>query len=89
MIPKPPPDLLPASQQAWPGLASDVAAMIRGAAVDLDLLADVLRARDRLVAVTAKLVEDGETVTGSMGQVRPYPVLSVEAGLRKESADGQ
>ncbi len=88
MIPKPPPDLSPASQAAWPGLASDVAAVTRGAAVDFDLLADLLRARDRLATVSATLEADGVTVTGSMGQVRPHPLLSVEANLRKECADG-
>ena len=88
MTPQPPPDLSPASQEARAGLASDVAAMTRGAAVDFDLLADVLRARDRLVAVTAKLAEDGVTVAGSQGPVRPHPLLSVEANLRKECADG-
>lgn len=87
-LPVAPADLSPESVAAWPGLVADLAALGRGAEVDLSLLADVLRARDRLTMVSAKLTADGPIVTGSRNQPRPHPLLDAEAGLRKEIASG-
>jgi P27 family predicted phage terminase small subunit len=58
------------------------------AEVDLVVLEQVLRARDRLQAVSTKLDADGVTVTGSKDQVRPHPLLSVERALRAEVVAG-
>lgn len=52
--------------------------------MDLALLVHVLRARARLGDVSHKLAEDGPVVLGSQGQVRPDPLLLVEAALRRE-----
>lgn len=86
--PAPPPDLSPASAAAWPGLVSDLLATTGASVVDLALLADLLRARDRLAQVQAVLADDGPIVTGSMGQVRPHPLLVTESTLRREIAQG-
>jgi P27 family predicted phage terminase small subunit len=58
------------------------------AEVDLVVLEQVLRARDRLQEVSTKLDADGVTVTGSKNQVRPHPLLSVERALRAEVMAG-
>src|SRR5205085_2741627 len=84
-----PSDLSAGSAELWPGLVSDLAAIHKGVAeVDLFLLADTLRARDRLIEVSAKLAEDGVTVVGSRSQTRPHPLLAVERELRREAATG-
>lgn len=79
------------SRDLWCGLRADLEAVNAGAAtaeVDLVVLEQVLRARDRLRAVSTKLDSDGVTVTGSKDQVRPHPLLSVERALRAEVAAG-
>ena len=86
--PPPPPDLSAASAAAWPGLTSDLEVATGASAVDLALLADLLRACDRLAQLRELLERDGLTVTGSQGQVRPHPVLAVESALRREVAQG-
>jgi len=88
--PKPPapPDLSPASAAAWAGLVADLLATSGAAEVDLMLLANVLRATDRLAQVRAVLAVDGATVLGSQGQVRPHPLLATESTLRREVAQG-
>lgn len=78
----PPGDLSPEALEAWPGLVADLHAVGRGAAVDLELLADVLRARARLAEVSRRLNADGPVVPGSRGQPRGHPLLTVEAALR-------
>lgn len=87
-LPDPPGDLSADSRALWPGLAADVVSAMGGAEVDFLRLADVLRARDRLAAVTVALERDGVTVAGSKGQLRPHPLLTTEASLRREVADG-
>jgi len=86
--PTAPPDLSPASAAAWPGLVSDLESTTGAAVVDVELLADLLRARDRLAQVQAVLAADGPTVSGSKGQVRPHPLLVTESVLRREIAQG-
>ncbi len=88
VIPDPPADLSEASAALWPGLVADLEAAKAGAEVDLILLADVLRARDRVTEVRAILHSEGLTTTGSKGQTRPHPLLDVEASLRREVAVG-
>lgn len=79
------------SRALWCGLRADLEAVNAGAAtaeVDLVVLEQVLRARDRLQEVSEKLDSDGVTVTGSKDQVRPHPLLSVERALRAEVVAG-
>ncbi len=87
-VPDTPADLSEASAALWPGLVADLEAANAGAEVDLILLADVLRARDRLAQVREILAAEGLTTTGSKGQTRPHPLLDVEASLRREVAVG-
>ncbi len=87
-IPTAPPDLSPASADAWPGLAADLHAIHGGHEADFTLLANVLRAEDRLAGVAKAIGLDGVTVTGSKGQLRPHPLLAVETVLRREVAEG-
>jgi hypothetical protein len=92
----PPDDLSAASRALWPGLVADLAVVAMAssktttvaAEVDLLLLADTLRARDRLEDIGAQIAKDGVTVDGSKGQVRPHPLLAVERALRAEVATG-
>ncbi len=86
--PAPPPDLSVESQAVWPGLAADLEAATGGSEVDLALLADLLRARDRLAQVRAVLALDGPTVAGSKGQTRAHPLIVTESVLRREIAAG-
>jgi hypothetical protein len=94
--PEPPDDLSASSRALWPGLVADLAvaamassrATTAAAHVDLLLLADVLRARDRLDDIAAQIGKDGVTVNGSQGQIRPHPLLAVERALRAEVATG-
>lgn len=86
--PPAPADLSEASRSDWPGLASDVSATLGGAETDWILLADVLRARDRLAQVAEVLNAEGVTVEGSKGQTRPHPLLNVEGELRRDIANG-
>ena len=76
----------------WPGFVSDLAAMWPNAdsvsEVELVLLADVLRAMDRLRTIGQELAKTGLVVTGSRKQVRPHPLLRVEAELRGEVRRG-
>jgi hypothetical protein len=76
----------------WPGFVSDLAAMWPNAdtvsEVELVLLADVLRAMDRLRTIGQELAKTGPVVTGSRKQVRPHPLLRVEAELRGEVRRG-
>lgn len=83
-----PADLSETARAAWPGLVSDLRAVGCGAEPDLLLLANLLRAVDRLADVRAVLASEGLTVSGSKGQSRPHPLLSTEADLRREIADG-
>jgi P27 family predicted phage terminase small subunit len=79
--PPAPEGLTKQSRDLWAGLRADLEAVNAGTAtaeVDLVVLEQVLRARDRLQAVSTKLDADGVTVTGSKDQVRPHPLLSVE-----------
>ena len=87
-VPPPPPDLTPQLQERWKGLASDVRAASGGAEVDYLLLADLLRAQQRLDEVRAVLATDGLIVIGSKGNTRPHPLLVTESALRREVAQG-
>ncbi len=89
--PSAPKGLTQESRDLWCGLRADLEAVNPGAAtaeVDLVVLEQLLRARDRLQAVSEKLDADGVTVTGSKDQVRPHPLLSVERALRAEVVAG-
>jgi len=89
--PPAPEGLTKESQDLWCGPRADLEAVNAGAAtaeVDLVVLEQVLRARDRLQAVSTKLDADGVTVTGSKDQVRPHPLLNVERVLRAEVVAG-
>ncbi len=89
VVPDPPADLSGDSVREWAGLVSDVSEAAGGVAdVDMLLLADVLRARERLAQVREILAAEGLTTTGSKGQTRPHPLLDVEASLRREVAVG-
>jgi len=44
----------------------------------------IRRTGERLAEIDRRLAEDGLTVSGSQGQLRPHPLLSFEAGLRRE-----
>jgi hypothetical protein len=87
-IPEAPVGLSEPSAAAWPGLAADVIAASGGAELDFALLADVLRARDRLAEVGEILARDGLTTTGSKEQIRPHPLLESESALRREVSLG-
>lgn len=50
--PSPPGDLSAVSRRAWNGLVTDLRAIGNDAEVDLALLADTLRARERLAQVS-------------------------------------
>ena len=71
----------------WPGFVSDLAAMWPNAdsvsEVELVLLADVLRAMDRLRTIGQELAKTGPVVTGSRKQVRPHPLLRLEGEVRR------
>lgn len=86
--PAPPEGLSETSIGLWPGLAADVEAASGGAAIDWILLTETLRIRDRLAAVREVLTRDGPTVAGSMGQVRPHPLLAAEATLARAFVEG-
>ena len=88
VVPDAPADLSDLSRQRWLGLAADVVSTMGGAEADLILLANVLRAEDRLATVRAVLNSEGPTVTGSRGQTRPHPLLVSESVLRREIATG-
>ena len=86
-IPEPPADLSEESRALWPGLAADVRATTGGAVVDYLVLADALRAQDRLAQVRATLAVEGVTIAGSKGQTRPHPLLIAERTLRRDVAE--
>ncbi len=88
VVPAPPRDLSEGSRADWPGLAADVIAASGGAEVDFRMLESILRVSDRLVEVRAILGREGLTTAGSKGQMRPHPLLDVEASLRREIAAG-
>lgn len=85
-VPEAPSDLSESSRALWAGLVADLDATGGGAEVDLLLLGDVLRARDRLCDVSQALSADGLIVLGSTGQRRPHPLLATEGALRREVA---
>jgi hypothetical protein len=90
--PPAPADLSDESHALWPGFASDLAATWQNAervsGVELVLLADVLRAMDRLRAIGHELAKAGPVVAGSRKQVRPHRLLRVEGELRGEVRRG-
>ena len=57
-----------------------------GAEIDFVLLGEACRRLDRLNAVRPVLADQGVTVAGSKGQVRPHPLLAVEVTLSREVA---
>jgi hypothetical protein len=56
--------------------------------VELILLADVVRAMDRLRMIGKELAAAGPVVIGNRRQVRPHPLLRVEGELRGEVRRG-
>jgi hypothetical protein len=85
----PPDDLKSQSKAARSGYLADLEGMRGGVAeVDASLLANVLRAADRLDEVARILSEEGLTVNGSKGQKRPHPLLALEQSLRREESQG-
>ena len=86
--PPPPAHLSEEARALWKGLSRDALEVAGGAEVDFLLLENLLLIWDRLAAATAAIAEEGLTVTGSKGQMRPHPLLSFEAGLRREFASG-
>ncbi len=84
----PPEGLDPAIAGLWPGLAADCREMAGGAEADMVILAQVVRAMDRLEAIRRAIEAEGVTVAGSTGQVRGHPLLTVEARLRAEVVQG-
>jgi hypothetical protein len=48
------------------------------------LRAQVERANERLTEFATTIREQGSTVTGSRGQVRPHPLLAAEREIRRE-----
>lgn len=87
-VPPMPKELPAAAKDLWQGLASDVVAVAGGAEIDLLLLADMVRVRQRLLEVSETLNKEGLTVEGSKGQKRPHPLLSVEGALQRDFAAG-
>lgn len=87
-LPPPPTDLNDDSRARWPPLAADVRELMGGADVDYLLLADLLRAQERLAAIRGVLDREGLVVKGSKGQTRPHPLLVSESVLRREVAQG-
>lgn len=83
-VPDAPSDLSEERAGLFRRLAGDLVALEEGAEVDFVLLAEACRRLDRLDAVRRVLAEDGVTVTGSKGQVRPHGLLAVEAGLSRD-----
>lgn len=83
-----PADLDDDAKRLFRRLAGDLRAQRDGAEADLLLLADVLRMRRRLAQIRATLDQDGPTVDGSKQQIRPHPLLSVEAGLLRDIRAG-
>ncbi len=80
-----------ASEALWDGLIADLRVVNQDQEVpevDELLLVDVLRARDRLSEIAGKIQEQGLTVEGSTGQLRPHPLLETEARLRAEVRSG-
>lgn len=86
--PVPPADLRPPWADLFCRLALDVALGERPAEVDELMLADVVRTMARLEQLRVVLAEAGPTVAGSKGQVRPHPLLSIEAHLVREVGAG-
>lgn len=86
--PAAPADLRPPWDDLFCRLARDVAHGEQPAEVDELMLADVVRTMARLEQLRAVLVEAGPTVTGSKGQVRPHPLLTIEAQLVREVGAG-
>jgi phage terminase small subunit len=87
----PPDDLSPDAQRRWDELVADlreIHSVAEPAESDLIILAGLLRAQDELEVVAAAIWRDGTTVSGSRGQTRPHPLLSVERALREEIARG-
>jgi hypothetical protein len=64
------------SRVLWDGFVADLV-VLHGALADADRIVpeEVLRSRDRLEQLRAKISEDAPTVTGSRGQTRPHPLL--------------
>jgi hypothetical protein len=55
---------------------------------DLMMLGAVVRAQEELETVRRVIDADGATVTGSRGQIRPHPLLSLERMLRADVMNG-
>jgi hypothetical protein len=86
----PPSGLAPASQRLWRALVNDVECVTDGppAAASLVVVEEVIRARERLAEVRKTLADEGVTVSGSRGQLRPHPLLVMERQLVGEIVNG-
>jgi P27 family predicted phage terminase small subunit len=80
-IPAPPRDLSADGRALWRTLIDEYTF----ADSDLTLLHQLCSAVDRVRACQRKIARDGLTVTGSTGQPRPHPLLSVEAEFRRQT----
>src|SRR5438067_13159593 len=68
--------------ELWSRLGADLVVAVGGSAADFLLLADALRALERLEQIRGVLATEGLTTEGSTGQQRSHPLLAVETGLR-------
>jgi P27 family predicted phage terminase small subunit len=87
-VPPAPAGLSVESVNLWKRLATDVIGIEGGCLSDWLVLEGMLRARDRQAEVRARIDTDGVTVEGSQGQLRPHPLLAVEATLARDIAAG-
>lgn len=78
----PPEGLRPESGEFWAELR-DLAVWELDAA-DWRLIDEIAKHSDRLASVGEELSAAGLTVKGSKGQVRPHPLLTTEATLRRQ-----
>jgi hypothetical protein len=70
------PDSGPAGNEWWLALVDDPEDVI-----EREMVGELLKTRDRLAEVRARIAEDGLMVAGSQGQPRCHPLLALERGL--------
>jgi hypothetical protein len=70
------PDSGPAADAWWCSLVDDPEDVL-----EREMVGELLKTRDRLAEVRARIAEDGLMVVGSQGQPRCHPLLALERGL--------
>jgi hypothetical protein len=70
------PDSDPAGNEWWLALVDDPEDVI-----EREMVGELLKTRDRLAEVRARIAEEGLMVSGSTGQPRAHPLLTLERGL--------